>query len=104
MSPPGLQPERTSLAWQRTGLAGATAAMVMLRLAVGEGSPVAAILAGAMLLIALASLVQGSLGHGPRRRGFDAAEPVRGLPAVARATTVGIVLLAGAGLVLVAGW
>ncbi|MEV6825141.1 DUF202 domain-containing protein [Amycolatopsis sp. NPDC051102] len=43
MTDPGLQPERTALAWQRTGLTAAVAGVLLLRTGVQTGSVVATV-------------------------------------------------------------
>ncbi|MEV5300384.1 DUF202 domain-containing protein [Amycolatopsis methanolica] len=46
MRDPGLQPERTALAWQRTALAAAVAAVLLLRSGLIRGAPLEVAAAG----------------------------------------------------------
>ncbi|MFP4310507.1 MAG: DUF202 domain-containing protein [Nitriliruptoraceae bacterium] len=99
---PGLQPERTSLAWRRTGLAAATATAAMLRLAVVRETPVIAALCAGLLVISLGALLEGSSRSAARRRWFEDDSVLVGLSLTARATVAAVTALAGAGLALVA--
>lgn len=57
---PGLQPERTALAWQRTGLSAAVVAVLLLRAGILRGSPLDVVAAGCAIAVgALAWLVGG---------------------------------------------
>jgi uncharacterized membrane protein YidH (DUF202 family) len=106
---PGLQPERTTLAWQRTALAATTSALVLVRVAVTRDAPAVTALAAALAVVAVAVMLEGSVRHDPRRRSFDAADAdgddhaggARGLPSAARGTVGVTVALAVAGLALV---
>lgn len=96
---PGLQPERTSMAWGRTSLAFMVAAAVLLRWTPHLGAAVAWV-AGGLLVVAL--VIFGT----QRRRYRRAAEGVSGavLPPSAWAVTglsVCTVLLGAAGMVFV---
>lgn len=99
----GLQPERTTLAWARTGVAATTAAIVTARVAITRGSLVIAILAGVVAVSAVAGLITTSGGHAGRRAWFHDERPSRGLPLMARMTVVSTVALCVIGVVLVAG-
>jgi uncharacterized membrane protein YidH (DUF202 family) len=94
---PGLQPERTSLAWRRTGLAAVTASLVLARIAVlRDARAIAAVCAG-VAIIGLAASVEGSVRHGARRRWFE-QERAGDLSPVAVGAVVSVVALAAAGL------
>lgn len=79
---PGLQPERTGLAWSRTGLALAANALLALRAGFAREQPVATIV-GLLLLIAAAFVV--GFGFARKRelvRGEVAAVPAGALVAI----------------------
>jgi uncharacterized membrane protein YidH (DUF202 family) len=97
----GLQPERTSLAWQRTGLAAATASVVMVRVALLRDAPAIAALCAAVAIVAVSAFLEGSSRAAARRRRFDQADPGSRLPMVARAAVATTIGLALAGLWLV---
>lgn len=99
----GLQPERTTLAWSRTGVAAITAAIVTARVAIARGSVLIAAIAGGVAVSALAGLITTSAGHAGRRERFHRERVSRGLPVVARMTVVSTVALCVLGIVLVAG-
>jgi uncharacterized membrane protein YidH (DUF202 family) len=99
---PGLQPERTSLAWRRTGLAATVATLAMVRVAIVRDAPLIAALCAGLAVVGIAALVEGSDRHGARRRWFEDDRALVGLSRVARATVVAVAGLAAAGLVLVA--
>jgi uncharacterized membrane protein YidH (DUF202 family) len=56
---PGLQPERTALAWNRTGLALLLNALLALRLGLADGPPLMLALGGALVAGALATMAIG---------------------------------------------
>ena len=97
---PGLQPERTSLAWRRTGLAAATASTAMVRLAVVRDSPLVAGLCAGLVVISLGAMLEGSTRSEARRRWFEDDSDLAGLSLVARSTVASVVVLAAAGIVL----
>lgn len=70
MTDPGLQPERTALAWQRTGLTAAVAGVLLLRTGVQTGSVLATVAGcgttGVLLLAWIASRRRDPV-HRPRR-------------------------------------
>ncbi|MFK0194202.1 DUF202 domain-containing protein [Kitasatospora sp. NPDC090308] len=67
---PGLQPERTLLAWSRTALVLAADALLVLRTGYLRGSPGLAALGGVLALAAA-----GLYAHGVRRRGAVEHDP-----------------------------
>ncbi|MET8088699.1 DUF202 domain-containing protein [Micromonospora sp. NPDC005220] len=91
---PGLQPERTRLAWRRTRLTVTVVTVLAVRLASSTGGPAGALIAGGTVLVWAALLVlcwPRGTGAGPARSGG------RTLPLV----TVGTVALALLGVLLV---
>jgi uncharacterized membrane protein YidH (DUF202 family) len=98
---PGLQPERTSLAWARTGLSSTGAALVLARVAVTRDAPALAALCAAMAVVAVGAVVEGTQRHAARRQRFEGDADARGLSSVARAAVATVVALAVTGAVLV---
>jgi hypothetical protein len=98
---PGLQPERTSLAWRRTGLAAATATAAMLRVALLREAPLVAALCAGLFVVSLGALLEGSARGEARRRWFEDDAQLVGLSLTARATVVAVMTLAAAGVLLV---
>lgn len=96
----GLQPERTTLAWRRTGLVGAVAALALARAAVTRGSVVLAIVCLLVLPIAAATLVEGTRALA-RRRDDEHGVQAPTLPLAGHALVALVVLLSAAGLVVV---
>jgi putative membrane protein len=93
----GVQPERTALAWQRTGLAVVLASLAVLRLAAFRGS-VAGVVVGAVAgVLAVVALVLVRFGYA---RGVRDVSSGAGAVAMgpAATTTAAIALLAVSGL------
>lgn len=96
---PGLQHERTALAWERTAIASMVAGVLMARYAAGELHPsmaaigIAQVVFGAVLLVWSARHYDDL--HGPLRAG---ASPIH--PSAARVVGMGAIIFTGAGLVL----
>ncbi|GHH75111.1 hypothetical protein GCM10018793_17610 [Streptomyces sulfonofaciens] len=88
---PGLQPERTRLAWRRTTLACTVAAVLAARAALRGGSP----LAGALLCALCLSVWLAFLAFAHRRiRALSASAPRLLAPRLALAATACTVALA----------
>jgi uncharacterized membrane protein YidH (DUF202 family) len=97
---PGLQPERTSLAWARTGLSSTGAALVLARVAVARDAPAIAALCACMAVVAVGATLEGTQRNAARRQRFEGWAETRGLSPVARAAVAVVVALAAAGTVL----
>ncbi|MFZ3392699.1 DUF202 domain-containing protein [Rhodococcus sp. 7Tela_A2] len=70
---PGLQPERTSLAWMRTGAALGAVVLLFMRFVPGPGPVVAAV--GLLCLVpSVVVLLSARIGHRARVRGFVAGD------------------------------
>lgn len=70
---PGLQPERTSLAWMRTAAALGAVVLMFMRFVPGPG-PVVAVIGLLCLVPVLVVLLTARVGHRARVRGFVAGE------------------------------
>lgn len=97
---PGVQNERTCLAWSRTGLALATCAALEVKLALlrQPGWAIGAALAAAVLAVAVSGWAQDRYRRAARRLHADQAVAVAG-PALLLSTVIAMVGLLG--LVLV---
>ena len=98
---PGLQPQRTALAWTRTGLAVFVNAFLVLRLGEQAGQPLTTAL-GIVLLLAAAGVIGIGLW---RRRVLERTPAPTGPPAALTGTIVLVVWLAcvsGVGAMVVA--
>ncbi|MCL6737642.1 DUF202 domain-containing protein [Streptomyces neyagawaensis] len=95
---PGLQPERTRLAWRRTTLTGAVIAVLAMKSALHGGAPASGIVAAALC----AALWLGLLGLAHRRIGALASpRPAALAPRVAATAVLCTVALAVCGAALV---
>jgi uncharacterized membrane protein YidH (DUF202 family) len=93
---PGLQPERTALAWQRTGLALVVAALVAVRDGVVVGGPAGAVVLVPALAAALCGLAVVRLSRtelDARVTALRAGAPLPP-PVATRAAAAGVLLLA----------
>lgn len=104
---PGLQPERTMLAWRRTSLALVVFAAVGTRYLAVELGTAAAVLGGGGILLATIALAAAHVRYRRVLRGFAAADAHEApLPAAGRTlavTALAALAIALAALVLVAG-
>ncbi|WP_043842420.1 DUF202 domain-containing protein [Amycolatopsis taiwanensis] len=86
---PGLQPERTALAWQRTALSAGVAAVLLLRSGLLHAAPLELMASGCALAVAVVAWLVG-------RRPGNTGAPRRVLLAMTTATCVtGALALAG---------
>jgi uncharacterized membrane protein YidH (DUF202 family) len=93
MRDPGLQPQRTALAWARTGLAMIVNSLLVLRLGVNAADrPVE------LLGIGFLAISAGMLLIGERRRRQLARAPAGASPRVMAGCAVGVVLVSLAGV------
>jgi len=96
---PGLQPERTALAWRRTALALAAGSVVIMRILPSVIGGVALVLGFAGLVLALVVLIGSHRRYRRQHRALTSTEPVvlrSGLPMVAltaAALLVGVLCL-----------
>lgn len=77
---PGLQPERTALAWQRTGLSAGVVAILLLRIGVVHEAPLELVAGGLALAVGVFGWLIGS------RRPENRGAPRRVLLAMTAAT------------------
>lgn len=97
---PGLQPERTTLAWLRTALALSTAGLTLTRIAL-ERSELAVVLAGGCVVISGLVLARSWSRHLDAVAALRAGRPLGGSLLPAGITTAAVALgLAGAVYVL----
>ncbi len=93
---PGLQVERTTLAWIRTSMAFAVVSLLLIR----TGRPETILVAVVLALTGVATAIGLSLVQRNRHRGrvsdFNAAAPVHGVRAVAAGTALTLLLTAAA--------
>jgi hypothetical protein len=94
---PGLQPERTALAWRRTAIAAATAALVVLRVAIAHDSPWGAAGAFLALVVAGETIRQSSAAYARAAARLRSGLPLRPL-ADPRLLTAAVVVLAGSAI------
>lgn len=95
---PGLQPERTAMAWQRTSLAVAVSALAVARLAVRDDS-IAGLMLGSLVLASSAiAILRVQRGY---RRMVRASDSLVTCPVGPAATTAFSVALLGVAALLV---
>lgn len=95
---PGLQPERTRLAWRRTALAGTAVALLVLRFAIVRGAPVILVVGVALWLAMLVIGHRRMAALTPERTPYQHTAIGRALPAITMAL-IGYAVL-GAVLIL----
>lgn len=87
---PGLQPERTALAWNRTALAGLTNAGLALRAGIVSDQWLVMMLGGILLVAAVAMMTFGAL----RRKRLAIGEPAMAPHPMTMAATTAFALFA----------
>lgn len=97
---PGLQPERTALAWQRTGLSAAVAALVGFRDGLATGSVLAVLLSLVALGASLYVMRAARTELDARVEALRAGRPLPA-PVATRAAALAVLALAGTVLVIV---
>ncbi|MEV0075401.1 DUF202 domain-containing protein [Nocardia neocaledoniensis] len=97
-APPGLQPERTVLAWRRTGLAATVLTVLLVRAVVTSDSPAAPLALGCAAATLAAILAAARERHRRYRADPTAAAPLPTASAVA--ICAGTAMTAGAALPL----
>ncbi|MFH0517128.1 DUF202 domain-containing protein [Streptomyces sp. M41] len=96
---PGLQPERTRLAWRRTTLSGAVVCVLAMKSALHDGASVAGIVVCALCLGLWLGFL--TLAHRRIRTLSASAEPTALAPRLATATTLLTLTLAACGAAVV---
>ena len=93
----GLQPERTTLAWQRTALAVTVCALGVLRLGLGRSSVPGIVVGSLAILVAVAAFVGARAGYRRTTDRLDGNRPI-GTVGPAALGTLSVVLLGLAAL------
>jgi putative membrane protein len=91
-APPGVQAERTALAWRRTGLSALAGVAAIARLTYAELGVLAVVCACLGLVLVVSVLRVGRLGLAARHEGDDALRPAVGPGA---ACLAGVTVLLG---------
>lgn len=100
---PGLQLERTQLAWRRTALTALVNAALIVKLGATTVVPAAAYVVGALLgVVAAGAFAWGELSYGPRRRALLAGRPAARAAAL-RVLWAGSLVSGGAAVLLAMG-
>jgi uncharacterized membrane protein YidH (DUF202 family) len=106
---PGLQPERTLLAWRRTCLAVSVGSLLFLRLAFAELGALAVVLGGLGLLLAAVAYLDSARRyrrlHAGLTAGLDSVEtvPSAGVPVTIAAASVAVLGVAAVIWLMVRG-